>query len=47
MYTVTVRNPDGGTAGLANGYTSYDRKSNDFFATANDLWTDPLTVRAE
>ena len=46
VYTVTVRNPDGGTAALANGYTSYDRKSNDFFATANDLWTDPLTVRA-
>ena len=47
LYDLTVTNPDGGAATLADAYTVYDAENNDdLFANAYELWTDPAAPRA-
>ncbi len=46
IYDVTVTNPDGGTATLANAYTVFETSSDDLFGNDYELWVDPPSPHA-
>ncbi|NCC36106.1 MAG: hypothetical protein EOM24_29435, partial [Chloroflexia bacterium] len=46
-YNLTVRNPDGGSATIANGYTVLDQVNDDDLTSSSDLfWLNPEVPRA-
>ena len=47
IYGINVSNPDGASQTLSNAYTAFEGGGDDLFALSEQLWSEPLTVRAE